>query len=806
MVSPKKKPVVIEDDSGWGPVKTLQKDLARRLRLHWPAIEKYWGSLTPRKQKECFDSLLPGLKTGLKNCRGRTLGGVLRYCSFAAEVSALKESPRRLLDILQHRASTTLLDQYLEGPNGNPGDREFAIQFVLKAPQMGIHLQDCFQKEYKGDTYTFFFDDENFGETRERMQGTDDLEPELQPLLDRGECVSEPFGYLVFERQRSVLRFLLAIVEDILLEAGEQSRCTTVSKTPYPYQTRRECMSEVLHTHSLTTFANVAVYSRGFLELQNQHLDNLKHGGYLELFVRRYFNNHPGLIWDEDGCVMPVLSDRFLSRALFQLWHESLQITAIWRYIHEVLELIVSQPASHGRQECFLSDLSTALQHSYVYHQSRLRKMIQINEAAGYFTRRHGQYDKLGNPVIVMKHNPQDEPECPRRLRCLVDLCRSKTTAPKALELLRDWDEHDDTLPGLDGGLYDEEFEALFDLIVAVVCSHSLHQLLPLPNPHLKREDSFAARFRKLEAEINALECEVDLHLQDFAAPTGNLREPGVAEEARQALDDFMVVKVGSTIQTAYDAIVEECLSAVRQAQAQANERSRDTETLPEPVKLANTQPPGQDRLPAPAQLPQPKPRASSAQPTDPQAVSKANKSQHGTENVYPLVAEQAIVKKPVVEPIIAKGKKHDPRRTPVENASKDLKPSPSQSDNSSNKKTEPPSEEDADGKAEARLKVSRSAKHVFDTLFAKSRRAQGAISWKNFGSAMVEAGFSVIPGTGSEFKFVPAPGSDLKASMVVHKPHQPGNSKKIEGSKASAVRRQLRRELGWDEDTFESK
>lgn len=96
-------------------------------------------------------------------------------------------------------------------------------------------------------------------------------------------------------------------------------------------------------------------------------------------------------------------------------------------------------------------------------------------------------------------------------------------------------------------------------------------------------------------------------------------------------------------------------------------------------------------------------------------------------------------------------------------------------------------------------IKVKRSSLDVLTTLFSKGYAAR-SISWFGFTAAMVNAGFSVLPMTGSVYTFQPTTDDVHKRSITLHRPPD----SEIERYKLLFYERRLRTAYGWSEKTFE--
>ncbi|KAK4040932.1 hypothetical protein C8A01DRAFT_15249, partial [Parachaetomium inaequale] len=95
-------------------------------------------------------------------------------------------------------------------------------------------------------------------------------------------------------------------------------------------------------------------------------------------------------------------------------------------------------------------------------------------------------------------------------------------------------------------------------------------------------------------------------------------------------------------------------------------------------------------------------------------------------------------------------------------------------------------------------FKVSSSTADVFSTLFDKSQ-SRGADTWVDFGGAMADTGFSVMPRFGSVYTLLPSDSIAVKKSFPVHRPHK----SRIEGYVTIVLARRLSRVYEWGASTF---
>ncbi|KAF5857574.1 hypothetical protein ETB97_005641 [Aspergillus alliaceus] len=135
-------------------MKGLQRDLARKYELHGPKIEKIWRSLGKCRREKVMRA---GAARGevLTSPIDRSIGDVYKCIPDWNLRDITNPNSGDLLNHLKHRATKSLCDQYVEGPNGDPGDTEVihrSIQFL------GLQHVDPFR-----DSLTNFATEDRYG-------------------------------------------------------------------------------------------------------------------------------------------------------------------------------------------------------------------------------------------------------------------------------------------------------------------------------------------------------------------------------------------------------------------------------------------------------------------------------------------------------------------------------------------------------------------------------------------------------------------------------------------------------------------
>jgi len=113
----------MSDQTLEGTVKELHKDLVRKYKRHHHTVGRYWRSFGIGQRIKYMKA---GARNGevLKHPMGISMGNVCKFIPEWNLRDITKPRSDALLDLLDHRTSKDLCDQYFSGVNDGPGDRE----------------------------------------------------------------------------------------------------------------------------------------------------------------------------------------------------------------------------------------------------------------------------------------------------------------------------------------------------------------------------------------------------------------------------------------------------------------------------------------------------------------------------------------------------------------------------------------------------------------------------------------------------------------------------------------------------------
>ncbi|RBQ79664.1 hypothetical protein FVER14953_12694 [Fusarium verticillioides] len=189
-------------------VRELHGDLQRKWKAHGPRVETAWRSFNKAQRAKCMKA-------------GSADGVVLKHSSDWNLADITAPNSDFLFDILKHRATKTLFEQYAEGVSGTLGDRHLIEKMVR---EKNLRHVDPFKH-----SYTYFYD-EKYGESfTVQPRHLEEVMKGLRIAVDHGVLIPRSLGELVLQRQITILQLLNVMIEDIL-DQGSQTRARSGAK------------------------------------------------------------------------------------------------------------------------------------------------------------------------------------------------------------------------------------------------------------------------------------------------------------------------------------------------------------------------------------------------------------------------------------------------------------------------------------------------------------------------------------------------------------------------------------------------
>ncbi|EFQ29397.1 hypothetical protein CGRA01v4_05158 [Colletotrichum graminicola] len=558
-------------------IKDLHADLARKYKRHGSTLERLWRSFDQKQRAKCVKA---GMMDGvlLKHPRDVSLGNVYKMLP-DWNLRDLTEKPEHLLSMLEHRAKSTLVEQYWTGPNGGQGDYAIIDE--------SVRTRNLRHVEAFKDCWTFFLDDDqNYGRSFKILSDHKEVRRDFAAAMQAKLCIPQATGEFVLIRQVNILQYLNILVEDILEEGSKERRQKQLPKNPDESASAALSKLSIRDSPVKLSLPDLVAGARDQAASCMEHLDLYSEPTVLAHTVNLWFFSRPELLPDEKGRRMGVHTDKYISAVVFDVLHNAVTEAAIWDYIHQLLARLEALNNDKAHRTILLQEISNVCQLAYVSAQGLFKRNIQVKTGAKWYKRVSNAYDSAGNARVTLKGNPGDLTRSDPQLHYVLRLCHPDTTASKAIEWLKKLTDLQQSHPSERERLDESEFESLCKLAATVAFIQDLSGTVTLPAPSRKKGMLFVSRSQELGAELSNV--KTDLDLRDFAAPIDTLLEPGMTEGALKALDQFVVNKAGAKLGFLYQDLVDECFSDLQnqydQYKAKIEAGQKEWTPLPVPV------------------------------------------------------------------------------------------------------------------------------------------------------------------------------------------------------------------------------
>lgn len=537
-------------------VRELHSDLVRKYRLHHTKIKEIWHSLDEEKRfwvaKHCCDEI--GVE--LMETPDKPLPTTRFWRLHVPEWNRrdlTKPDSNRLLELMEHRATTSLCEQYHNGMNEGPGDGAFMFtQLEHFAPEVMLCPLPYVVVEFGNeDTYgncLTYVDQEAF----------DAAWPQLAPRLKARECVIEVAAKHILIRQ-GVLLDCLNNAANWILRVGSFER-----QAP-PSQRLDETMQMSLSSMCLDSKPDK-------LSLEELHACVLEQKANLQDYLNTcqtepeffYFmatmwhHSAPELVPDNRGRFIALYTDKYISFNIFDLVHNATIGAAIWDYLARLLQALMEGPQDKLYRRSVLQELANVSHLEYNRMIKVFRRFVQLRYRA-YFKRLPGVLDD-GIPKVILKSWPDHLRVSKPQLHYLLSLCSAGSNFNQTAEWIKMVDILSSRSPFVHDSISPPESEALANLATITSFIQSLSTSTPLPPMNWKKGQFYVSRLVSLKTDVNAFRTDVDLG--DFPVPISNLLEPGMTDATFACLDRFFIDKTGSDIETLYRKLNDDCISA----------------------------------------------------------------------------------------------------------------------------------------------------------------------------------------------------------------------------------------------------
>ncbi|KAI1036490.1 hypothetical protein LB503_003322 [Fusarium chuoi] len=542
-------------------IRELHGDLQRKWKAHGPKVETAWRSFNKAQRAKCMRA---GSADGLvlKHSSDVSLGNVYKFIPEWNLEDITAPDSDFLLDILKHRSTKTLFEQYAEGVSGTLGDRHLIEKMVR---EKNLRHVDPFKH-----SYTYFYD-EKYGESfTVQPKHLEEVMKSLHIAVDHGVLIPRSLGELVLQRQITILQLLNVMIEDIL-DQGSQTRARGGKKK----QSKNAPLSA-----SASKQATVKLTSREVLAIASDQKSSLEE--YLSLLrteptvlcpgVNVQFFSRPELVPDEKGRSLPVHTDKYIGPAVFETVHHAVQGIAVWESITGLLGLLEKPSTDKLFKSTILQELANMCHFEYARAQALFKRQVSTGTGTKWFKRISNAYDNSGNAKVSMKGKPEELTRSDPQLHYLLRLCQPETTVTKAVEWMEKLSDFYKAHPLEREKLDERESRTLHDVAAIVAFVQDLSAVHSFPSASRKKGNMLVAGLQEVDSELNQIKKEVDL--RDYAAPIDNLLEPGMSAKALGALDEFVVENTGTKMGSLYQDELEKAFRNVEEQYQQSKDKA----------------------------------------------------------------------------------------------------------------------------------------------------------------------------------------------------------------------------------------
>jgi hypothetical protein len=279
---------------------------------------------------------------------------------------------------------------------------------------------------------------------------------------------------------------------------------------------------------------------------------------FLAHAVNNWFFSQPGLVPDEKGRVMPLVTDKYISVSIFEVIHDSVIGAAIWDYVYRLLQVLSQKINDRHCRAIILQEMANICHFERCRVHKLFKRFVQMGSGSKYFKRVSGVYDddcarvtmKI-KPDVLTRKNPQ--------LHYVLRLCQSPKDVASVVDWIKKLDCFHQTHATETTRMLERELDTFGNLAVTTGFIQNLMNSLPLPPINPRKGQIYVSSLKKLRSEIDSIKAEVDL--SEFVVPIGNLLEPGVADAVLAALSRFIVDKTGTELGILYQGLNDDCLS-----------------------------------------------------------------------------------------------------------------------------------------------------------------------------------------------------------------------------------------------------
>ncbi|KAL5594745.1 hypothetical protein BROUX41_001659 [Berkeleyomyces rouxiae] len=564
----------------------LKKDLDLKWELHGDTCRAVWPTLSKKQREKCMkDGSVEGAV--LKSSRDESLGNVNKLLPEWNLEDVTKPGSQYLVELIEHRTSKSLTEQYAEGLDGGPGDYHFILDMI------NSRRLRCPEKESLKNCWTLFIQGDDYGTSYRIID--ERAKTGFGPAIKANVCIPQNVAELILHRQMYLLQVMNIVIEDILEINSVDEPIPEAAKVKNKKGGSSNGGAPQSASLAVRTKATVKRTLKDLIPLVQDQADGTQE--FLTLLttsapllsdeVNLRFFSQPGLVPDEKGRLMNVHTDNYISPIFLETVFETVKAASVWNYLSRLMQLLEKHADNKIYKPIILQEISNVCHLEFSRAQNAFKRSFQTNMGIKHFKRVSTSSDTLGNHKVNIKGKPDALISTDAQLCYMLRLCQPQTTASSAVQLVsaleilhqdeQEWER-----------LSESEARSLGNLAAIVGLIQDISPTISMPPLSRKKGQMFVARSASLDAEIAAIKGEADF--SRFVIPIDNMNKAEVAQCALQALDEFVNEKAGASFGFLYQDLIEECLDDLQlqfnavQARVEQANSAASSEWIPLPV------------------------------------------------------------------------------------------------------------------------------------------------------------------------------------------------------------------------------
>lgn len=540
------------DANTFGTAAYLQSkhaELQQKWAIHSERIEELWRFLAPNQREAVFRA---GVQQGnvLKHPKDRS---VFRAFALFPEMNVrdIKDSPDYFMNHFEFRAATGLMHQYRVGLKGAKGDHQ-----VVAESMAANNVQS---KRTIGHAPMSFKDEDHYGEIYKVKDEEDyrKIFDDLVPAAKAGIVVPRGVGELILERQCYLFQHLCVMADNILklgsiIDDGVKEYITPEEEarlafSAYPDDKKPQpiCVQDLI-----TTAVDRKISFEAHWDLYHSNPE------FLANAVNLRYSTRPHLVPDEKGRRMPLTSDEHVSRAIFEIVHNSIIGIAIWDMLSALFQNFI-EPSEDLQQDIILQEISNICHYEYDRVRKDFKRFVQIGSGSKHFKRLSKVFDN-GTPRVALKSIPdrviKDDPQ----LHYILRLCQPENGAVQAVHWNNLIAQLHHNQPLERDKLEEWEFEALGEVSLTINLVNTVIESLELPSASAKKGLMYISKLKELMARLEPLKTHTNLRRLPISLD--DLKDPQTAREALSIVDRSSEYYAGGSMVALYQNLNKEFL------------------------------------------------------------------------------------------------------------------------------------------------------------------------------------------------------------------------------------------------------